>query len=546
MRELTLFSQRPRSGGFALVLAIVTLAAVFLFGWKLGLKPLENWDEGIHAEVSREMRASGDWLTLTYRDQLYTAKPPLKFWLTAPVIAVLGETELAFRLWSALAGVLTTLVLTVWAWQWMKSSWLALLTGLFFVSGRFTLFHVFRTGETDGLLLLFFVVSLYAYWKSWDDKRWWFLVGAAVGLAIMTKSLAGALPAIIMAIDITWRKGWSTLDWKTIFKAVGLAAVIAVPWHLSQLFINGKSFWNGYFGFNVFERSSEVLYANQVPWYWYAKVMAMRTFPWGPAVVAGGILALRRAWWQSSDLDRLLLIWIAVVWLLFTLVQTKFDWYILPLYPGLALLLARGVEELFLKARDRLVIGVYVLAVAATAFYLPDGLAREGILWKMTPYAYLPEAASSVGGRVLVAIGVVLLIAALTIVVRKLTTVRPPSLLGALGVGYVLVIALGWYGSYLRHLPTASAFKTMAERVDRADASELSVIGLNLATQPAGYFYLRRIPDLKLREVRTVDELSSGLVLTTTADDTSTIRSQGRTILQQGNFVLLDYIATKP
>ncbi len=521
-------------------LGVAILASALLF-WNLGSKPLENWDEGIHANVSLEMARKGAWFDLSYRDALYTAKPPLKFWLTAPLFAMLGETELAVRIWSAVAGVATALLLAFWAWRSSRSVRLALLAGGVFLAGRFVLFHAFRTGETDGLLTLFIVAALYAYWRSWQRPRWLLAFGILTGLAVMTKSFAGLIPVLIAGIDATLARRWREFGMRNLLAALGWFLVIVVPWHAIELVRYGSAFWQGYFTFHVLERATDVLYKNVVPWYWYLEIIFRRTFPLSMIVLFALIFAVRRAFRNRDSLDRMLLVWFLVVLMLFSFVQTKFDWYILPLYPALALIMTRSIAEYLQAADDRAMHVLAFLTLAATIALLPSGLAHTGLIWMMTPYGFLPDAVStSVAGRLSAGVLVSVIVVVLARSLRGRIVVAPTRAIGIFLTVYFLVVALAWQGSYLRHQPMTAPFKEIAEKVDVLNVEGIDVTGFTLVTQPAGYFYLRRIPDLKLREVKTPDDLTSRVVLTTLDAQNASIRDRGDAILEAGNYILIE------
>lgn len=540
MAEAHLVLQQKRFAPVLAVLGVAILASFLLF-WKLGIKPLENWDEGIHAEVSREMYRNGAWLSLSYRDELYTAKPPLKFWLTTPLFAVMGETELAVRWWSAVAGVATVMLLAIWAWQWSRSPGIAVVAGAVFLVGRFVLFHAFRTGETDGLLVLFIVGALYAYWRSTQNKRWFIVFGILSGLAFMTKSFAGLIPAIVVGLDLTLSRRWSSLDLKTLIRAAAWFLVIVVPWHALELLRHGGEFWNAYFGFHIVERSTDLLYANEVPWWWYLDILARRTFPFSVFVPIGVILGIRRVFVKRDALDRLLLLWFAVVLVLFTVVKTKFDWYLLPIYPAYALLLARWFADLLRESSDRLTRWGFIASAALGVAVLPLGIAHEGILWKLTPFAYLPAGVvSSAAGRLMVGVVVAGMLVLIGAGLRNRIIAQPERMLSALVIAYFLVVAFGWQVSYLRHLPTSSPLKEISQKVETVRATALDVIGFTLETQPAGYFYLRRIPWLSVREVKTLDDLTNTVVLTTLDPKNASIRERGDAILERGNYILIE------
>ena len=146
--------------------------SLVMFGWRLTTVPLTNWDEGIYANVNLELFHSHDWTKLTYFGANFLEKPPLQFWITSVLYGVFGPTELAVRLLPALAGLGTVLLIAWWTWSATKQRNTALIAGLLFVLGRFTLVHAFRTGDLDGLLTLFITLAMFGYWRSWTAPRW--------------------------------------------------------------------------------------------------------------------------------------------------------------------------------------------------------------------------------------------------------------------------------------------------------------------------------------------------------------------------------------
>src|SRR5574340_240506 len=91
----------PPRAAFVL-LALVRALALF----RLGASPLVGPDEPRYARVAVEMHRAGAWVTPTVAGQPWLEKPPLYYWLAGAAFSVLGETELAARLPSALALVL--------------------------------------------------------------------------------------------------------------------------------------------------------------------------------------------------------------------------------------------------------------------------------------------------------------------------------------------------------------------------------------------------------------------------------------------------------
>lgn len=496
------------------MLVIVCLLAGTVFFWQLGTRPLENWDEGIHASVTLEMVERHAWIDLSYRGAQYTAKPPLKFWLTAPLFVLFGASEFAARFWSALAGVGTAFLLSLWIWQWKRKAWAAVLAAMLFLTLRANFFHGFRTGETDGLMVFFTVLALWAYWNSWMQKRSWWVTGVAVGLAFMTKPLGGVLPLIIIGLDILagWR--WRKLPWKHMGLAALCAAVVALPWHIVESIRHGSAFWDSFVGFHVIDRANEVLYKNYVPWWWYWTIVKLRAFPYVPFIVLATLLGGWRWIRQRDALDRLLVIWVAAVAIMFTLVQTKFDWYILPLYPATVLLLVRLFSKLL--ERNQAVLRIlFLLAFGWAIYLLPAGLKESGNLWKLTPYVYFPTI-SLVDWvqRLFVSIVCVAAVLLLFFACRRYAPHRATVFTGSLALAFFIILAAAWQLSYFRHLPDQASLKSIADFAAQHSLRRLDAVDADLVHQPALYFYLNRIPGLQLNELRAGSQPTSPYVLT--------------------------------
>src|SRR5688572_27076256 len=94
-----------------LALLLLFLGTILWFG-TLDYRKLVKPDEGRYAEIAREMAISGDWITPRLNGIKYFEKPPLQYWVTATAFKLFGVNEWTARLWTALSGFLTVLV--VW------------------------------------------------------------------------------------------------------------------------------------------------------------------------------------------------------------------------------------------------------------------------------------------------------------------------------------------------------------------------------------------------------------------------------------------------
>ena len=86
-------------------LLVLLALCFFMFLFGAGQRPLWDTDEGMHAETSKEMVESGDWIVPHFNGEPFYDKPPLFTWLVALSFKLLGFNELAARLPAALTWV---------------------------------------------------------------------------------------------------------------------------------------------------------------------------------------------------------------------------------------------------------------------------------------------------------------------------------------------------------------------------------------------------------------------------------------------------------
>src|SRR5438045_1598 len=183
---------RPRRALAAAALA-TALAAPFLFVG-LGRAPFDDPGEGMHAEIARELAASGDPLRLTLGGVRYVDKPPLLYLLLAGAFVLGGAGEATARAVPAL-GALVAVAATAWlaarlmpGTSWGVLAGVALLTSCgFFAYGRYVRPEsIFLAALSGGFALLLAGVI--------TDRRGLAILGLGVlGLAALAKDPLGAL-----------------------------------------------------------------------------------------------------------------------------------------------------------------------------------------------------------------------------------------------------------------------------------------------------------------------------------------------------------------
>lgn len=325
--------------------------------WHLGAQPLQNWDEARLAVSAAEMLRTQHWLVPHYRGapDLWNTKPPLLVWLQALSMAVLGYSEWAFRLPTALAALALTGLVAAFARRWLGGPLAGLLAGFALLSSKgFVTHHVARTGDYEALLLLFTTAQVMAgfAWLQTQRPRYLLLLGAAVGLAVLTKSVAGLFLLPGVAIEIA-RRGRLPLLLRqpALWGAALLAVVPPACWYVVREHA-APGYWQAVWQNELGGRMLGTQEQHAEPWYWYLISFVTQQFLlWTPWVLASAWALAKRPVARPAHRFLTLAAWSGGVFLaVISAAGTKLAWYDAPLYPLLALVLGGGLTTLARRA----------------------------------------------------------------------------------------------------------------------------------------------------------------------------------------------------
>jgi 4-amino-4-deoxy-L-arabinose transferase-like glycosyltransferase len=326
------------------------LAALLALIWilSLGARPLFNPDEGRYAEIPREMAAGGDWVIPHLNGLDYIEKPPLQYWATALSYQVLGPSEFAARLYTALTA-LGTLGLVALAARWLwspQAGWraAAVLAGMlmFVVLGQLL--------TLDMSLSFYLTLSLVAFLlaqRAPTPQAWMALAWAAAGCGVLTKGLvAAAIPAAVLILYSLYTRDFS--PWRRLWLLWGLPLflLITVPWHwLAARRL--PDFLDFFFVHEHLARYLTPVADREEPWWFFAGVFVAGSFPWTVSAlrVLGGGWRRRVATGGEFQPTVFLWIWVIFIGVFFSLSDSKLMPYILPIMPALALLIAAQPQK---------------------------------------------------------------------------------------------------------------------------------------------------------------------------------------------------------
>lgn len=351
----------------------------------LGWRPLLSPDEGRYAEIAREMAASGDFVTPRLNGLKYFEKPPLQYWLTALSLRAFGPHDAVVRLVPALYGLGTCVLagLMLWRRNGRAAGQRAVLVAAgctwIVANSHFVSLDMGLTFWTTMTL-----AGLYGCVAGGRARRASLLVWIGMAGGFLSKGLvAGVLPVatlLLTALACRQPRLLTSVRW---WPGLPLFLLIVLPW-LVLVQLRNPGFFEFFFIHEHFQRFTSDVHRRVEPAWFFVPVFLLGGLPWlghwiaaAMGKVTGAAAARRDAAAAGDDAaraqktaDRLLLIWAAFVFGFFSLSGSKLPSYILPMFPALAVWLARRpAGRTGLRAAAAPLV-VFAIAVAAGAEYL--------------------------------------------------------------------------------------------------------------------------------------------------------------------------------
>jgi 4-amino-4-deoxy-L-arabinose transferase-like glycosyltransferase len=326
----------------------ICLLAGLLFFPALGARDFWAPVEPRYAEIVRVMFAKGEWVVPTVNGDLYTDKPILYFWLALICSKLFGTVnEWTVRLPAALgaAGV----VFTTYALGREFFSPRIGLTAAFVLATSARVIWEGRWAHVDTLFTFFFALSMYFAARAVLRRGTLtelFLSYVLMALATLTKGLIGVvLPALILLTFAAVRRDWRLLPEARLPWGVLIFLAIAAPWFaLVNIATSGK--WLTDFIYLHHIQRYIAGAGHRQPFYYYFTTLPIDLLPWTIFAIPALFVYKPHRKVFGDPLWLFLTLWFVVVFVFFTLSDTKRDLYLLPLFPPVALLIGKYIDDL--------------------------------------------------------------------------------------------------------------------------------------------------------------------------------------------------------
>jgi len=336
----------------------------------LGYRDLIDPDEGRYAEIPREIVSTGDWLTPRLNDLKYFEKPILHYWMTAAVYKVFGENNTTARIVTSVGGLCTALWIFFIAARLLNItaafySYLICISSLIFIS----LGHIITLDMT---LTLFLTVAygclLLAQSNRTQSKscRNWMLFGyIMLSCAVLTKGpVALLLPAANIFLYAWIFKDWQIFKYLHVGKGTLLILALTSPWFIAVNQVNPEYFHFFFIQENLLRFTTNI-HARQQPAWFFIVVLIIGAVPWmvqslQALIKPNSLSSVQVADNTSSDknvtnkqrffthqqFNSFGFLWLYCLFTLvfFSMSHSKLIPYILPIFPFLAMMVAKIID----------------------------------------------------------------------------------------------------------------------------------------------------------------------------------------------------------
>jgi 4-amino-4-deoxy-L-arabinose transferase-like glycosyltransferase len=499
----------PRSRWRACFGGVVLLTAI-LFFVRLGTRAL--WSSEFRwAEIVREMITTHNYFWPTINGHVYYDKPLGSYWLILWSTWLTGAmNEQAARFPCAVAGLVAVVLMMLLAVR-LYGRRTALLSGIVLATSfSFVFFSRHASADVETLTGELAALLLFLHHERHQDGWWVIALWVVMAITSLTKGLLGfVLPIMTIGVYCLLATGWTDLldyvltgpisarirwiidrnrwlfTWKSFIAIALAAAIYYAPFSLSRHAEgSGK-------GLHMVWRENLVRFFHPFdhrgPVYLYLYVIFALAAPWSALLPAALIEAHKRRTVGDEPAlgDRFALVYFWATFVFFTISGSRRSYYLLPILPAIALLVARllMVKEFHSRwARRLLGLGFGIVALATVgaivALLLPAGL-LPGRLVTLPP---IPDP---------VVFGLAWILSMLGIVyaVRKYTPIL-------LGVSMAIIAYASMAYIYLFAMPAADAYrgeKPLALQVTKTLDGDLSHLAYFRTEE--GLFYLNpRVP----------------------------------------------------
>ena len=350
------------------IVGILTL--IFILPGLSSIPPLDR-DEARFSQASKQMLEDKNYVVIKFQEELRSKKPIGIYWLQIASASIFGKDNIiSYRAPNIFSIIILIIVFSTFiysiSFRYFNLNISSSLTFSFFSSlVMATLLGLsieIKQAKTDTVLLTLCTVQQLIFWKiySYGKESWnkykhheyvWLtrLFWLIIALGILVKGPISPLlfTMTLLSICILDRfveKEWN-LSWLNLFlwfQGLLIVSIITLPWvYLAWQATDGHLILDAINkDFLIKLRSGQ-----ENHWGPFGSHLFLLLLTFWPMVLLLPFAARACLDWKHERLIRFLISWIIPFWIILELTPTKLPHYILPVFPGLILLILIGISS---------------------------------------------------------------------------------------------------------------------------------------------------------------------------------------------------------
>lgn len=332
-----------------IILSIATFILLLVLAFiNLGSLPIRAWDESRLAVSAYEMYRDGFSIVTTFEGypDLWNTKPPLLIWLQTTLMHLIGPSELAVRIPSAISVLVTCMAFLFVSKRITNTLYLGIFAAFILITTHgFNDIHTGRTGDYDAMLTMFTTLAAWSFFfaanHNFRHHKWNIAFFVILAFGVLTKSIAPLMFGPGFLIYLLWQKKLTfALKAPSVHIGLGIFVFMAVGFYLLREFA-GPGYLQAVWKNDLFGRYGTTLDMHKHSFFFYFENLIDHQFENHLIFLIPGALI---AWLSPHEQIRRIAGFSIIMFLSYYLVisasQTKLHWYDCPAFPFAAMLVA--------------------------------------------------------------------------------------------------------------------------------------------------------------------------------------------------------------
>ena len=356
-----------------LFILLMSILALLCF-YKLGDYVILPWDELRHGLNAFEMLKKNNYLVnYAYGEVDYwNVKPPLHFYFVMLGYKIFGYNPLGLRFFSALAYLILTLIIALFLKK--KTNKIASLLSIVILSVSVSFFyhHFVRHGDADSIFILFVGIALISLILSSENSNWLHLTGLMFALGFLTKATNIFILFPIIFFYYLFTKMYKHVKWWQYITSSICALLPILIWGIARYKFDGFMFIWEMIRHDFFKRTTQPLDNQAIrPFYYYIVELIKNPIQFTCLILFIALLIYKLIKKEKIlNTDKLCLISILSIFILFSCATTKHEWYTYTSCIPLTIAGSISTVQIYnLLFKKKILQSIFCIGLGVVAFY---------------------------------------------------------------------------------------------------------------------------------------------------------------------------------